>query len=619
MNHLLLQLFFTIILAGQSFANEPLPFLQKVTLDRLTCYEVNGNNDYDWEIVEFLPRQEKELVSPKVDQNKKLNVPPYNWELARKNGALANEGFERSNRSMHAWEKHRHGESLLYGDRIIEGDKFYDLWLPQNAAADCYPFHVLTAALTEQKMLTGEMTSMLNSEIEHTSRDLGDGKHILPDVWNIANHSFESKEPDLFDITFGVSEYCKDGLMPISEWMGTNTAWYERMVSMTDYMWENHAIGKSDLGEDIILANKDLSSTHNVEAHGEQLQVLPRLYWATGDNKYKEWAIRLGDHYLLGNHHPTEDFEYLRLRDHGNEIISGLSELYAMLSILKHPKAEKYRAPLYRMLDKVLEAGRNEDGLFHDDLYPQENKRSGRIADNFGYVYNAFYITYMIDRNSSDMSLRTKVENYRREMIRGLENLDQEKYYNFNWEGQSSDGYADALEGAINLYNREPLSRVAKWIDSEMQVLWGFQGENGYSQKIYPDGNFCRTSLMYSLWKTQGIHTKDWRNDLEFGAAKTPDGSGILLTVVAKENDWKGSLIFDQPRHQTYFNMPVDYPRINSFSEWFTVDVNKEYMLIELDNVGSQNKLIVKGTELINGLQLNLKTGEEKRFIIEKK
>ena len=64
--------------------------------------------------------------------------------------------------------------------------------------------------------------------------------------------------------------------------------------------------------------------------------------------------------------------------------------------------------------------------------------------------------------------------------------------------------------------------------------------------------------------------------------------------------------------------MPVDYPRINSFSEWFTVDVDKEYRLIELDNVGGQNKKIVKGAELIIGFQLNLKAGEEKRFIIGK-
>jgi len=123
---------------------------------------------------------------------------------------------------------------------------------------------------------------------------------------------------------------------------------------------------------------------------------------------------------------------------------------------------------------------------------------------------------------------------------------------------------------------------------------------------------------MYSLWKTQGIHTKEWRKDLEFGATKTPDGNGIFLTVVAKESDWKGCLVFDQPRHQTFFNMPVDYPRINSFLEWFTVNVDKEYRLIELDNVGGQNKKIVKGAELINDSQLNLKTGEKKRFIIKK-
>jgi len=87
---------------------------------------------------------------------------------------------------------------------------------------------------------------------------------------------------------------------------------------------------------------------------------------------------------------------------------------------------------------------------------------------------------------------------------------------------------------------------------------------------------------------------------------------------VAKESDWKGGLVFDQPCHQTYFNMPVDYPRINSFPECFTVDVDKEYNLIELDNVGGQNKKIVKGAELINDSQLNLKTGEKKRFIIKK-
>jgi hypothetical protein len=124
---------------------------------------------------------------------------------------------------------------------------------------------------------------------------------------------------------------------------------------------------------------------------------------------------------------------------------------------------------------------------------------------------------------------------------------------------------------------------------------------------------------MYSLWKTQGIHTKEWRKDLEFGAAKTPDGSGILLTIVAKESDWKGNLVFDQPRHQIYFNMPVDYPRINSFPEWFTVDIDKEYSLIEIDSEGGQHKKNVSGAELINGFQLNLIAEEEKRFIIENK
>ena len=41
-------------------------------------------------------------------------------------------------------------------------------------------------------MLHGEMRDMLKSGIKTTSRDLGDAKRILADIWNIANHSFES-------------------------------------------------------------------------------------------------------------------------------------------------------------------------------------------------------------------------------------------------------------------------------------------------------------------------------------------------------------------------------------------------------------------------------------------
>lgn len=33
----------------------------------------------------------------------------------------------------------------------------------------------------------------------------------------------------------------------------------------------------------------------------------------TGEKKYLDYAIRLGDYYLLGNHHPTRNFNRLKL------------------------------------------------------------------------------------------------------------------------------------------------------------------------------------------------------------------------------------------------------------------------------------------------------------------
>ena len=43
------------------------------------------------------------------------------------------------------------------------------------------------------------------------------------------------------------------------------------------------------------------------------------------------------------------------------------------------------------------------------------------------------------------------------------------------------------------------------------------------------------------------------------------------------EEPYRGRLIFDRRRHQLQMNLPIDYPRINQFPEWFTVDPELEY------------------------------------------
>ena len=77
----------------------------------------------------------------------------------------------------------------------------------------------------------------------------------------------------------------------------------------------------------------------------------------TGEEQYLNWAVKIANKYLL-----EMDFSktnYLRLRDHGCEIIGGLSELFLTLHWLEHDKVEDYRSPLYRLLDRILVYGRN--------------------------------------------------------------------------------------------------------------------------------------------------------------------------------------------------------------------------------------------------------------------
>ena len=68
------------------------------------------------------------------------------------------------------------------------------------------------------------------------------------------------------------------------------------------------------------------------------------------------------------------------------------------------------------------------------------------VADTWGYTLDAFYSVAMID----------KKEEYRQAFVTMVKNLN-EKYRNYPWEGKSMDGYADAIESGINLYNRENL------------------------------------------------------------------------------------------------------------------------------------------------------------------
>ncbi len=501
------------------------------------------------------------------------------FETARKHGLLAAEGLRRCRDYLNGWLKLADPDSGL-----IPRNRRDLYWNAQDAAADNYPFMVLSSALVDRELFLGRMTEMLQSETRLTSR-LG----ALPDTYDFAKKGFAADKVDLNRLMFGASEYIKDGLLPLTEILG-KTAWSDRMISILDDMWK-HAPVETPYGKIV---------SKNVEVNGEMLQALSRVYFMTGDEKYLEWAIRLGDYYLLGDQHPTRNFTNLRLRDHGCEIVSGLCELYVAVSFARPFKQIQYRDPIHEMLDRILEVGRNEHGLFYNSINPQTGKATNAgVADTWGYTLNGFYAVYLVDGTKA----------YQAATLQALQSIDPH-YRSFDWERGSSDGYADAIESALNLYNREPVASAADWVDSEIQVMWSKQKADGIIEGWHGDGNFARTTIMYCLWKSQGVHASPWREDLVLGADRK--GDELFLTLTAADA-WSGKLVFDYPRHQEWLNLPMDWPRINQFPEWFTVEMLDDYILEDVDAKTHQRH---RGASLVGGAEVSLEKGQTLRLRI---
>src|SRR6185369_6442507 len=125
------------------------------------------------------------------------------------------------------------------------------------------------------------------------------------------------------------------------------------------------------------------------------------------------------------------------------------------------------------------------------------------------------------------------------------------------WQGGSADGYADSIEGAITLFNREPIESAGEWIDSEIKTMFAKQQPDGVIEGWHGDGNFARTALMQALWKTAGVTIDPWRADVRFGAVQ--EGGTLYLTAIA-DKPWQGRILFDRPRHKLNMHLPLDYP-----------------------------------------------------------
>lgn len=444
------------------------------------------------------------------------------------------------------------------------------LWNYDDAAADTYPFLFWAAWYTDFDKIDGPVLDVLEAEqriCNHLDR--------IPTAVNHKTLEKQIKSKDT--LIFAASEYVKDGLIAIIEVAGKDNPWFQRMRDIQDDIWK-HADIDTPYGK---------IPTKNIEANGEQIQALTRLFTATGEKKYLQWAERLADYYLLEG-----DFVPTRLRDHGSEIIGGLGLLLGVESVHNPEKAKVYLPHIRKMLDVVLAKGTNEDGLMHNTL-----GKKGGLSDGWGYNYVA-YLCY-------DMAAGKPV--YRERVAATLRNIAKPKYRDYPWEGKSIDGFADAVEGGLYLINRLPIPDAIAWADHETTaniVRVGDQDHMWTTMKL--DSNGVRTALQHALMHTRGTIARPWRQDLTLGAGQDGD---TLIVVMKALDPWTGKLVIDKPRHRLEMGFSKDWPRMNTMPEWFTAEPHGAYLVKDMQTGKTTSH---PGADLHAGLPVTLKPGEER-------
>ena len=540
-------------------------------------------------------------------------TPPVDvWQKAAARGKLNQEALGRTHRVVKAWLKVINPETGLTPESY---DSFIvgchpDRWTVANSAADLYSSLVMDAAFTDREAMNGVLKRAIETERKHAQR-IG----RLPDDLYHKTLKFVYPEPSIDRCVFGAAEGGRDGLLRITEILGPGTVWCDRLIELTDEIMAQ-AQFKTPLGP---IPRGD----HEVD--GEMLQTLSRLHALTGGKKYREWAERIGEYHLFQK--PLRRSAKLVLHDHGGEIISGLSELFAMTSHADPAKAQRYRKPLRELLDRVLEVGQADDGSLYCAIDPLNGKV---LLHNFnmhwGYTCNA-HVTY--DMITGENRYREAVERAQRAVPKhytvghkdtGAEAAAAAKKPRPKWQpegyidryGRTSDNYADAIENALVLHNRIPVEGIEEWVIHTIPYLWAFQNADGTVNRIYDDSSFGRTSVLFAMFLSKGIRADRWREDIRLGAVTGDDGLYVLLQT---DQPWSGRLIFDRARWRLVFHLPMNYPRINELPEWYVVSESADYEV----TINNENPRSMLGAELTKGLPIELAASAEARIIVRKR
>ena len=499
------------------------------------------------------------------------------------NSILAQEAFARIHRTLKFWEQRRDAETGLVPRGLNRREAF---WNGKDTGADLFPYLLVSSRYVDPA------SEKLWLETLAKERELCGA---MPCTVYFGPAKVIRENPSA--TIFGASEYAKDGLLAVTERLGRGP-WFTRLEEIA-----NAIIGAAQ-----VATERGPIPSSDTEVNGNMLQVLTRISWATGDPAALEMAERIAEAYLFEifpntGYLPSSDWNFathtpatshFSLRDHGSEVIAGLSELYFLEKLRQRPNAARYRDPLRRFYDRMLEVGRTEDGLWYNavDLKTGAVFDAG-VVDTWGYVLNALQTFDLAEGTSA----------YANEIRRVMKAASGRK--SFYWEPLPQDGHADAIESMLYLMPWFDEAECRAWVDDEIEVLFHMQSPAGSATSGYLDGNFNRTALMYAMYKTQGTTVQPWRQDVTLGAAYDTVRKRLFVHLSAGAG-WGGLLKFDMPRHRSIWNLPFEYPRLNGTPQWFVVDPEKKYVV---KDVSSGHQVVESGAALANGLEIRLPDG----------
>lgn len=394
--------------------------------------------------------------------------------------------------------------------------------------------------------------------------------------------------------TFGeLSEWLRDGLIRIVEVKGTENIWYDEMVRLTDAM-----LAEAENRGGMFAAFK------GHEPWGNILQTLARLHVLSGDEKYLLAAEQIADRLLLDPEHAVTRIRY---QDHGCELTPGLAELFVVESKLGRAKADEYREPLQRLLDRILaDAAHPTTGLFCGKSKGGEWLQP---TDTWGYVlfgHENFDRACDTDRYAIpiEKTLRWLLEN----------RIDYGKYSKTLWpRAISADDWSDSYESMIVLWNRYPqVGDGFAWLDwATLQHVHRRKTNSEFGPYTggHFDGSTGRTLCSHMMLCSQGVRHAPFQLGVGVGAVQQDDD--CLLTVQS-DSPYRGKLCFDGPRTE-HGKLTLDWARINEMPQWYVVRPAQQYSV----TIDEQPPRILRGRELIEGMPIEVPDGKARRIRVQ--